>query len=56
MLLQILDKQKGIVCINTEQIASIEHLDETAIIIMSNGIKYTYYDFEYLIKLLKNKQ
>lgn len=56
MLLQILDKKKGIVCINTKQIASIEHLDETAIIIMSNGIKYTYCNFEYLVKFLKNKQ
>lgn len=55
MLLQILDKQKGIVCINTEQIASIEHIKEVATIIMSNGIKYTYCDFDYLIKLLKNK-
>lgn len=53
MFLQILDKQKGIVCINTKQIASIEHLDETAIIIMSNGIKYTYCNFEYLVKFLK---
>ena len=56
MLLQILDKQKGIVYINTEQIASIEHLNEAAIIMMSNGIKYTYYNFENLVKLLKNKQ
>lgn len=55
MLLQILDKQKGIVYINTDQIASIEHINEMAIIIMSNGIKYTYCDFEYLVKLLKNK-
>lgn len=53
MLLQILDKQKGIVYINTEQIASIEHLNEAAIIMMSNGIKYTYYNFENLVKLLK---
>jgi hypothetical protein len=56
MLLQILDKQKGIVYINTEQIASIEYLNEAAIIMMSNGIKYTYYNFENLVKLLKNKQ
>lgn len=55
MLLQILDKQKGIVYINTKQIASIEHINEIAIIIMSNGIKYTYCDFEYLVELLKNK-
>ena len=53
MLLQILDKQKGIIYINTEQIASIEHLNEEAIIMMSNGIKYTYYNFENLVKLLK---
>ena len=53
MLLQILDKQKGVIYINTEQIASIEPLNEAAIIIMSNGIKYSYYDFERLIKLLK---
>lgn len=53
MLLQILDKQKGIVYINTEQIASIEPLNEAAIIMMSNGIKYTYYNFENLVKLLK---
>lgn len=53
MLLQIFDKQKGIVYINTEQIVSIEQLNEIAIIMMSNGIKYTYYNFESLVKLLK---
>ena len=52
MLLQILDKQKGVIYINTEQIASIEPLNKAAIIIMSNGIKYSNYDFEYLITLL----
>lgn len=55
MLLQIPDKQKGAVYINTEQIASIEPLGKTALIIMSNGIRYAYCDFEYLVKLLKNK-
>lgn len=53
MLLRILDKRKGIIYINTEQIASIERLNETAIIMMSNGIKYIYYNFENLLKLLK---
>lgn len=53
MLLQILDKQKGVIYINTEQIASIEPLNKAAIIIMSNGIKYAYYSFENLVKLLK---
>lgn len=53
MLLRILDKQKGIIYINTEQIASIEHLNEAAIIRMSNGIIYIYYNFENLLKLLK---
>lgn len=53
MLLQILNKQKGVIYINTEQIASIEPLNKAAIIIMSNGIKYSYYNFENLIKLLK---
>lgn len=33
-----------------------EHLNEAAIIMISNGIKYTYYNFENLVKLLKNKQ
>lgn len=53
MILQIIDKQKGIVYINTEQIASIENSNEVAIIIMSNGMKYTYSDFDYFVKLLK---